>query len=116
MGIVVWAQHCGKETVRCDSGAKPCQHCCKTRASNENTIPLEGIKQRQTVNRAVREKSAFNLLHGRFQHCIQCVLSVWERNHKLFESFPEAIENGQQSDNKLPIAFNSTLMLNFYSS
>ncbi len=34
----------------------------------------------------------------------------------MSESFPEAIENGQLSDNKLPMAFNSTLMLNFYSS
>ncbi len=32
------------------------------------------------------------------------------------ESFPEAIENGQLSDNKLPKALHFTLMLKFYSS
>lgn len=84
--IVGWTKHCGKETERCDSGAKPCQHCCKTRASNINTIPLEGIKQRQIVRGAVREKSAFNLLHGRFQHWVLCVLSLWEKKPQIVQT------------------------------
>lgn len=47
------------------------------------TIPLERIKQRQTVSGAVREKSAFNFLHGRFWHCVQCFLFLWENKPQI---------------------------------